>query len=105
MISSRPRLTLASLCLIASLSPLVDAGVLVDLDATSLPVGPLVSWSNNGSVGGAFERDVLTGGVLTDIPNVTTISGVRGVTFDGSNDWYKGPTAPASVTGNGSRTI
>ena len=76
----------------------LHAAVLVDLDATSLPAGPLVTWTNNGTVGGSFTREV-------DTPSVTTISGVKGVTLDGVGDWYVGPVAPASVTGNGSRTI
>ena len=74
------------------------AAVLVDLDATSLPTGPLVTWVNNGSVSGDFTAEF-------DIPQVTTISGIKGVTLDGNNDWYVGPIAPAAVTGNGSRTI
>ncbi len=71
--------------------------MLVQLDATTLPAGPLATWTNTGTMGGAFNKEV-------DTPNVTTISGVNGVTFDGTSDWYVGPTAPASVTGNGSRS-
>lgn len=81
-----------------TLAPLCRADILVDLDATALPTGPLVTWSNAGTLGGSFTREV-------DTPLVTTISGVNGVTLDGSNDWFVGPTAPAAVTGNGSRTI
>lgn len=92
-----------SACLVAlagtfALDPGLQAGVLVNLDATALPPGPLVSWPNTGSLGGNFTREV-------DTPVVTTISGVKGVTLDGNNDWYVGPAAPAAVTGSGSRTI
>jgi hypothetical protein len=75
-----------------------QADILVDLDATALPNGALTTWTNNGTVTGNFVREVNT-------PQVTTISGVKGVTLDGDNDWYVGPAAPVSVTGNGSRSI
>ncbi len=74
------------------------AELLVDLDATTLPAGPLVSWTNAGTLGGAFTRQI-------DTPLVTTVNGIKGVTLDGTNDWYVGPAAPASITGNGSRTM
>ncbi len=74
------------------------AGVVVRLDATALPAGALASWPNTGTLGGAFVADV-------DVPQVTTIAGVRGVTLDGVNDWYVGPVPPSSMTGNGSRTV
>jgi len=74
------------------------AGVLVRLDATGLPAGPLASWTNTGSLGGAFTAEI-------DVPQVAAVAGINGVTFDGANDWYVGPVAPASVTGNGSRTV
>lgn len=93
-----PRLRLA-LALLAGISCHGGHGaVLVNLDATSLATGPLVNWTNTGTLGGSFTREV-------DTPQVTTISGVKGVLLDGSGDWYVGPAAPASVTGNGSRTI
>ena len=74
------------------------AAMLVDLDATGLPLGPLASWTNSGSLGGTFAKEI-------DTPSVTVVSGVRGITFDGTNDWYVGPVAPSSVTGNGSRSV
>lgn len=63
-----------------------SADILVDLDATALPEGPLAAWQNNGSLGEAFLAEV-------DIPAVTTLDGVKGVTLDGTNDWYVGPSA------------
>jgi hypothetical protein len=74
------------------------AETLVKLDASTLPLGPCSVWSNTGSLGGNFVAEF-------DVPSVTTIAGIKGVTFDGSNDWYVGPVAPSSVTGNGSRTV
>lgn len=73
------------------------AGVLVNLDATSLPNGPLPIWPNAGTLGGNFSKEV-------DTPTVTTLAGVKGVTLDGSSDWYVGPAAPSQITGNGSRS-
>jgi Lamin Tail Domain/CotH kinase protein/Bacterial Ig domain len=89
---------LAALAGAFALIPGARAGVLVDLDATALPNGPLVTWTNTGSLAGNFTRE-------TDTPSVTTVAGVNGVTLDGSNDWFVGPAAPAAVTGNGSRSI
>jgi hypothetical protein len=90
------RLTLALLC--TGLPFSVEGNVLVNLDATALPAGPLVSWNNTGTVGGTFTREI-------DTPQVTTLAGVKGVTLDGNNDWFVGPVPPSSVTGNGSRSI
>ena len=89
---------LAIVALCAQFLPAVHAELLVRLDATTLPAGPLTTWQNTGSLGGAFTREINT-------PSVTTISGVKGVTLDGTDDWYVGPVAPASVTGSGSRTV
>lgn len=63
-----------------------SADIMVDLDATGLPEGPLETWSNTGYLGEDFIAEV-------DVPSVTTIDGVRGVTLDGENDWYVGPSA------------
>jgi hypothetical protein len=85
-----------ALAAISSISSL-HGEKLVHLDATTLPLGPLVTWANTGTLGGSFTREF-------DTPNVTTVAGVRGVTLDGNNDWFIGPVAPASITGNGSRS-
>ena len=94
----RLRISLASAFLVTCSSLPLIADVLVDRDATSLPTGPLPTWVNSGSVSGNFFAEY-------DVPQVTSVAGVKGVTLDGDEDWYVGPTAPASVTGNGSRTI
>lgn len=95
---TRPRkLALALLPVLFAALP-SRSEVLVDLDARSLAAGPLEVWPNHGSVAGNFIAEF-------DIPQVVTTSGVRGVLLDGNGDWYVGPTAPPSVTGNGSRTV
>jgi len=80
------------------------AAVLVDLDATSLAEGPLQTWQNKGTLTGDFT----SAGTL--VPSVTTVQGVKGVSFllspggaDGTH--YKGPNAPAEITGANQRTI
>lgn len=89
---------MAALC--GAASPLAYGAVLVDLDATALPTGPLNPWTNRGSIGGSFVP-----GATTAVPSVTTLDTVKGVTFNGSTHFYTGPVAPESVTGNGSRTV
>ncbi|MGI6300568.1 MAG: LamG-like jellyroll fold domain-containing protein [Verrucomicrobiota bacterium] len=74
-----------------------SADIMVDLDATGLPEGPLETWSNTGYLGEDFIAEV-------DIPSVTTIDGVKGVTLDGENDWYVGPSA-IYLAGSADRTI
>ncbi|WP_353568378.1 lamin tail domain-containing protein [Haloferula sargassicola] len=70
------------------------------LDASSLAVGSVSSWSNAGSLGGSFSQDS-----NFRRPSVEDINGVRGVSFDGNNDYLTGPDAPAAITGNGSWTV
>ena len=53
----------------------------VNVDATAQPVGSLPSIPNAGTLGGLFEA---RGGGAT-VPGVTTIAGVRAITFDGSD--------------------
>ena len=91
------RISLVAACCVLTASwpaATARAEVVVRLDATALPAGPLASWTNTGSLGGAFTADA-------DVPQVATVAGVNGVTFDGTNDRYVGPVAPASMTGNG----
>ncbi len=71
---------------------------IIALDATALAEGPLATWTNAGTVAGDFTAEI-------DVPSVTTVDGVKGVTLDGANDWYVGPTAPVTVTGNNSRSV
>jgi hypothetical protein len=79
---------------------------LVNLDATSLPLGPLPNWTNNGTIGGTFDTVS-----ATNPPAVSNIFGIRGVNFTtlggaGTNGTsYLGPVVPTQLTGNGARTI
>jgi putative NADPH-quinone reductase len=75
--------------------------ILVNLDSTGQPVGPLATWNNAGTLGGSFTAP-------GTVPNVITVDGVNGVAFsaDRSNPtYYVGPVAPGSVCSNASRTI
>jgi hypothetical protein len=79
-----------------SLAATLHAGVLVNLDATALPVGPLTEWTNSGSLGGSFASP--------GSPEVAESEGVKGVNLTG--DYFVGPVVPASVTGvNPNRSI
>jgi hypothetical protein len=72
---------------------------MVNLDATALPTGALASWTNSGALGGVFLP------ATNSIPEVATVAGVRGVSFDGTNHIYTGPVAPVFLATNNSRTI
>lgn len=60
---------------------------LVDLEAQELSEGPLSSWTNTGSKGGAFT----SGGTN---PVVERVAGVKAVTFDGADRMVSDFTAP-----------
>ncbi len=95
------KLKVAALCGIAGsalLSGSMFAGVLVNLDATALPVGPVSTWSNTGTATGDFTA--------TGTPEVTSILGVKGVTLAGNGQYFAGPIAPSSIAGvNPNRSI
>ncbi len=94
----RLRAFFASLTLAILSGTHTQADVLINLDATSLPLGGLPSWTNTGTVGGTFTA--------TGAPAITTVNGVNAVTFAGSGDFFAGPASPPSVTGvNPSRSI
>src|SRR5262245_8053212 len=85
--------------------PPAQAALLVDLDATQLPTGPLTNWINAASGIGDFT--VPSGAT---VPAVTNVDGVKGVAFlatggGAGGTSYIGPAAPSSVTGGNSRTI
>ncbi|MDB6133418.1 MAG: hypothetical protein JWM59_1661 [Verrucomicrobiales bacterium] len=87
---------MALLLALPSLAATLHAGVLVNLDATALPSGPLTSWTNTGSVGGSF--------VSESSPEVAVTNGVKAVNLVG--DYFVGPAAPASVAGvNPNRSV
>lgn len=75
------------------------AAVLVDLDASNLATGPLPSWSNTGTLGGAFTAPAAA------VPAVAEVQRVKGVTLNGTTHFYTGPAAPTQITGAGPRTI
>jgi concanavalin A-like lectin/glucanase superfamily protein len=75
-----------------------DPLAIINLDATDLPAGALPVWTNSGALPGNFQSDA-------QAPAVTTAAGVRGVTFDGTNNFYTGPLAPVYMTRTNSRTI
>lgn len=73
------------------------AEILVNLDATALPTGPLNLWKNTGSVAGDFT--------LTETaPTVETVKNAKGVTMS-STGFFTGPVAPNQITSAGARTI
>ncbi len=73
------------------------AEVLINLDATQLPTGPLNSWQNKGSLAGDFA-------LTATAPNVEVVQGAKGATLAGTG-FFTGPTAPTAITGAGARTI
>jgi hypothetical protein len=83
---------------------MAHGATLINLDATSQPLGPLYVWPNTGTVAGDFN-------ILADAPEVITVDGVKGVAFAGgaaSGDQgtsYFGPAAPDSICGNADRSI
>lgn len=81
----------------------------INMDATSLPLGPLPNWTNNGTLGGTFDTVS-----ATNVPVVSNVFGIKGVNFTtlavGGNGGrngtsYIGPAVPTQLTGNGPRTI
>ncbi len=72
--------------------------ILVLLDARNEPLGPLPAWNNQGLLGGTFTPE-------WDVPQVSTVAGIKGVTLDGDRDWYLGSVAPPEVTGNNPHTV
>jgi hypothetical protein len=82
----------------------VRAEVLINLDATGLPDGPLSTWLNTGTLPGNFNS---AGAV---VPQVTNVLSGRGISFiatggGAGGTHYLGPIAPPAVTGTNSRSI
>jgi hypothetical protein len=71
---------------------------MIDLDATELPAGPLEAWPNNGALGGSFQS-------TDDVASVQSVDGVKGVTLDGVNHFYTGPSTPLFLAGDSPRTV
>jgi hypothetical protein len=85
--------------------PRAQAATLVNLDATQLPVGPLNTWTNTGTLVGNFNANQ-----ATNPPVVATVDGVKGIQFSalggGANGTsYVGPAVPSQLTLNNPRTV
>ncbi|MCX8108928.1 MAG: hypothetical protein N3G20_08995, partial [Verrucomicrobiae bacterium] len=78
--------------------PACIAAVLINLDATKLPEGPLNTWTNTGALAGDFVSAGSTA------PVVVKAKAGKGIQFSSTAHYY-GPEVPASLTGNASRTI
>ena len=70
----------------------------VNLDATTLPVGLLLTWTNNNALGWKFVAP--TGAVA----NVQIVAGTPAVVFNGTN-YYTGLGEPYSFATNASRSV
>ena len=73
---------------------------LVELRAGD-PSAGTANWANSGSLGGSFTE---VGDASVSTINVAAYGLVPLVNFD-PNEAYRGPTAPTSITGNGTRSI
>jgi len=94
-------LTAAGLLSTAQAQLHVAGSLLVDVDATSAPLGPITSIPNAGTLGGVFE----TRAAVNNNPVVAQVSGngTRGIKFDGSDflqhaDSVGGALIPADPT-------
>ncbi len=90
----KPTLFLTLLTLLLRLS--VSAELVVNLDARSQDEGAIPIWTNQGSLGGTF--------VASGSPAVTTIDGVKGVTYNGAS-WHVGPRSTPEMDGTSDRSI
>ena len=82
---------------IRGVTPEEEGSVIVDLSASGLPEGPITTWENVGSLGGAFQA-------FGD-PIVEVIDGVTGVTLDGTGDYLEGPASTPEIEGDSPRSI
>jgi hypothetical protein len=89
--------------LLALATPAASAALLVDLDATGLPVGDLAVWDNQVNADPAQDFVRAAGSTAAVAPVGTPA--VPAVTLATASDYYVGPEAPAGVTGNGPRTV
>src|SRR5579862_6961810 len=69
---------------------------LVALDARDV-INAGAPWKNMGVLGGVF--------VPIGKPSIQIINGVRAIRFDGTQDAYRGPSAPAAIAGDKRRAI
>lgn len=74
------------------------AGLLVELNSLNLPLGPITSWENTGTLPGGFTS--------AGAPQVTTVDGIKAVTLGGNADYLVGPIAPDAIGGvNPNRSV
>jgi len=73
----------------------IAGGLFVNVDAAGLPLGPITTWVNTGTLGDF---------TAVGSPVVTQVDGARGVTFDGSS-YFDGPTSVAGLEGQSDRSI
>lgn len=85
----------ASLTASAQADIVIAGDLLVNVDAAGLPLGPIATWANTGTLGDftAVGR-----------PVVTQVDGARAVTFDGSS-YFDGPSSVPSIEGYNTRSI
>ena len=87
---------------------IAEANTLIDLDATSQPLGQLDPWPNSGTISGDFNA---ASTIFAYAPGqVITVDGVKGVAIPTSDSGttgtaYEGPVVPESICGDASRTI
>jgi hypothetical protein len=77
---------------------LTTPSMIISLDATGLPLGPLPALTNQGTLKGQFKAS-------PSIAEVTAIGGIKGVTLNGTDHYYTGPDSPTWMTGNNPHTI
>jgi hypothetical protein len=81
-----------------------DAAVVVNLDATSLPLGSLPVWDNlvSDDPGRDFTRNAAGTAAVVNAPGATP---VRSVLLNGGANFYVGPEAPEGIAGSGQRSV
>ena len=95
--------TYAAILLGLLFTPLLQADVLINLDATSLPAGALPTWTNTGTTVGNFTS---AGSPTPSVVSATYGSTVVKAVILGGANYYLGPVAPGTVTATSSpRTI
>src|SRR5688500_1782021 len=96
-----PALTaaLAALGLVSSASAQVQVAgdLLVNVDATALPLGSLASITNSGTLGGVFEAR--GGAAATPVVGQPNTNATRGIVFDGG-DFQQHADAPGGALVN-----
>lgn len=77
--------------------------IVLDLDAATVPSGPVTKWANKGSAGGVFTLEESS---TAKPPQSDLVEGRKAVTFDGQASVFKSSTlTPTSVTGDHPLTV